>query len=313
MSSSLREQLRALGRADDPQRGQRGADGGGDAGRGEQERAAGDPQEVDHLVRAGDEAAAGRERLAEGAHAQVDVGLDAEQLATRPRRARRARPRRAPRRPSAARRRPCTARRSAAAARCRPPSRRRRRRPRARRRRPRTARWSIFSSFSSRLCLNGRSLAREIRQPSRIEAWSAESTITVSPGARIVPSVPDVGLVAGREDDRLLGPHPLRQLALEVQVQVERAVEQPRAGQPGAVAVEGVTGRLPDPRVGGEAEVVVGAEHDPLGALHLHHGPGRALQAAEVGQQIRLAGRAELLRALVPAHLGEDVDGSRHW
>jgi hypothetical protein len=28
------------------------------------------------------------------------------------------------------------------------------------------------------------------RQPSRIEAWSPESTITVSPGARIVPSVP---------------------------------------------------------------------------------------------------------------------------
>ena len=52
------------------------------------------------------------------------------------------------------------------------------------------ARWSIFSSRSRRLCLNGRSLAREIRQPSRIEAWSAESTITVSPGARIVPSVP---------------------------------------------------------------------------------------------------------------------------
>ena len=27
----------------------------------------------------------------------------------------------------------------------------------------------------------------------------------------------------------------------------------------------------------------------------------------------RVAGRAELLRALVPAHLGEDVDGGGHW
>ena len=196
----------------------------------------GDPQEVDHLVRAGDEAAAGRQRLAEGAHAQVDVGLDAEQLATRPRRARRARPRRAPRRPSAARRRPCTSstirgsgamspsieKTPSTTTSTPPPS--------------SAARWSIFSSRSSRLCLNGRSLAREIRQPSRIEAWSAESTITVSPGAEDRPERADVGLVAGREDDRLLGAHPLRELALEVEVQVERAVEQPRAGQAGAVA-----------------------------------------------------------------------------
>ena len=41
-----------------------------------------------------------------------------------------------------------------------------------------------------RLWRNGRSLARESRQPSRIEAWSPESAITVSPGARIVPSAP---------------------------------------------------------------------------------------------------------------------------
>ena len=231
-----REQLRALGRADDPQRGQRGADGGRDAARREQERAAGDAQEVDHLVRAGDEAAAGRQRLAEGAHAQVDVGLDAEQLATRRRRARRARRRRAPRRPSAARRRPGRARRSAAAGRCRPPC---EKTPSTTTSTPppsSAARWSIFSSRSSRLCLNGRSLAREIRQPSRIEAWSAESTITVSPGAEDRPQRADVGLVAGGEDDRLLGAHPLRELALEVQVQVERAVEQPAAGQAGAVA-----------------------------------------------------------------------------
>ena len=41
-------------------------------------------------------------------------------------------------------------------------------------------------------------------------------------------------------------------------------------------------------------------------------GPGRALEAPEVRQEVRLAGGAQLLRALVPAHLGEDVDGSRH-
>ena len=41
-------------------------------------------------------------------------------------------------------------------------------------------------------------------------------------------------------------------------------------------------------------------------------GRGRALEAAEVGQQVGLAGRAQLLGALVPADLGEDVDGGRH-
>ena len=41
-----------------------------------------------------------------------------------------------------------------------------------------------------RLCLKPRIFAPDSRQPSRIEAWSPESAITVSPGARIVPSAP---------------------------------------------------------------------------------------------------------------------------
>ena len=46
-----------------------------------------------------------------------------------------------------------------------------------------------------------------------------------------------------------------------------------------------------DARIGRQTEVVVGAEHDPLGALHLHHGAGGALQSAEVGQAGRRRGR----------------------
>ena len=46
------------------------------------------------------------------------------------------------------------------------------------------------SSLSSRLWRKGRSLAPERRQPSRIEAWSPESQITVSDGPRIVPMQP---------------------------------------------------------------------------------------------------------------------------
>ena len=41
-----------------------------------------------------------------------------------------------------------------------------------------------------RLWRKGRSLAPESMQPSRIEAWSPESQITVSPGPRIVPMQP---------------------------------------------------------------------------------------------------------------------------
>ena len=52
------------------------------------------------------------------------------------------------------------------------------------------ARSSARSSLSMRLWRKARSLARESRQPSRIEAWSPLSATTVSPGARIVPSVP---------------------------------------------------------------------------------------------------------------------------
>ena len=91
-----------------------------------------------------------------------------------------------------------------------------------------------------------------------------------------------------------------------------RAVEQARAGQARAVLLERVARAGDDARVVGQPEVVVGAEHDPLGALHLDDGAGGRLERAEVGQQVRLAGGPELFGALVAAHLAEDVDGRRH-
>jgi hypothetical protein len=101
---------------------------------------------------------------------------------------------------------------------------------------------------------------------------------------------PDVGLVAGREHERVLGAHPLGDLALQLEVEVERPVQQPRAGQPGAVALERVAGALHDARIGGQPEVVVRAEHDALGALHLDDGRGGRLERAEVRQEVGLAG-----------------------
>ena len=171
---------------------------------------------------------------------------------------------------------------------------------------------SVRSSRSMRLWRNGRSLARERMQPSRIEAWSPESAITVSPGAEDRPERAEVGLVAGREHERRLGPQPLGELALELEVQVDRPVQEARAGQPGAVAVQRVERALLDPLVAGQPEVVVGAEHDPLPALHLHDGQRRSLEHAEVRQRIELPGGSQLLQALVLPRLGEDVDRGGH-
>ena len=54
----------------------------------------------------------------------------------------------------------------------------------------RWARSSIFSSLSSLLWRNGRMRARDIITASRIEAWSPESTITVSSGPSSVATQP---------------------------------------------------------------------------------------------------------------------------
>ena len=114
--------------------------------------------------------------------------------------------------------------------------------------------------------------------------------------------------MAGREDDRVLSPEPVGELALELDVQVDRAVEEARAGQARAVAVERVACALLDALVAGQPQVVVGAEHDPALALHLHDRQRRPLQHVEVRKGADLAGGLELFDALELASLGENVD-----
>ena len=202
---------------------------------------------------------------------------------------------RGPRRPSAGRRNGDSARRSRAAARRPPPSRtRRRRRPRSRRRRRRPSRASA-RACSIRLWRNARSLARERMQPSRIEAWSPESTTTVSPGREDRAERAEVRLVPGREHERGLGSEPVCELLLELEVQVGCPVQEARAGESRAVAVQGVKRALLDPLVSSQPQVVVGAEHDPALALHLDDRQGRALEHTEVRDEVELAGRAQLL------------------
>ncbi len=118
--------------------------------------------------------------------------------------------------------------------------------------------------------------------------------------------------MAGREHERGVGVHPLGDLPLQFQVQRDRPIQKTRAGQAGAIAMQGVLGALHHTLVAGQPEVVVGAEHDPLGALHLDDGHRRRGQDVEVGQHVGRARGAQQLLALVAADLGEDVCRSVH-
>ena len=82
--------------------------------------------------------------------------------------------------------------------------------------------------------------------------------------------------------------------------------------RPGAVGVERVARRLLDPLVAGQAEVVVRAERDPLPALHQRDRARLGLDDAEVGQQVVLARRGQLLEPVVVARLREEVGFDRH-
>ena len=122
----------------------------------------------------------------------------------------------------------------------------------------------------------------------------------------------DVRLVAGGEHERVLRLHPLGELALELEVQGDRAVEQARPREPGAVAVQRVLRAPQHALVAGEAEVVVRPQHDPLRALHLDDRHRRRGQEVEVRQHVCLAGRGEHRRAIVFTRFGEDVSRGLH-
>ena len=107
----------------------------------------------------------------------------------------------------------------------------------------------------------------------------------------------------------VLGPHPVGELALQLDMHRRGAVEKARPGDAGPVLLERVASRLLDPLVGGQPQVVVGAEHDRLASLHLHHGPGLGLEDPEIGEEVALLGGFELLGPVMGPGLLEDVDG----
>ena len=114
-----------------------------------------------------------------------------------------------------------------------------------------------------------------------------------------------VGEVAGGEDERVLRAHEVGQLALELQVERQRPVQEARARHAGAEALEGVPRGGLHAVVACEPQVVVRPEHDALVALHVDHGPGWALEHPEVGHQVVVASRLELFQPLVVACLLE--------
>jgi hypothetical protein len=152
------------------------------------------------------------------------------------------------------------------------------------------------------LCLKALIFAFDSRQPSRIEAWSPEQRADRR----------QIGLMAGREDERRFGVEPLGELLLERHVQIDGAVQEARAGQAGPVFEQRRLGRLLDALIARQPQIVVGPEHDPGLALHLDDRERRALQHAEVGKRVDRARHLELLEPLVLSRLGEDVDRGGH-
>ena len=151
-------------------------------------------------------------------------------------------------------------RRAPAAARCRPPS--RRRRP------PRSSRPLAPTSFFiwrrrslTSLWRNLQTSPNDSRAPSMMQAWSCLSRYTVSPLPTRQEMAPEVHLEPGGEDDRRVLPHELGQPLLEPHVKVQRAVQEAAARASGAVLSDRVDRRLLDPRIVGQSEIVVRAEH----------------------------------------------------
>ncbi len=107
----------------------------------------------------------------------------------------------------------------------------------------------------------------------------------------------EVGEVARGEDERRLALHPVGELVLELEVQVERPVHQPGAGAAGPVPVDRAPGGFGDPRVVGQTEVVVRAEHELRLAVDHDLAPERRPDRHEVRERVRTGSRGRRPRA----------------
>ncbi len=122
---------------------------------------------------------------------------------------------------------------------------------------------------------------------------------------------PQVGVESGLESDRRLDALELRHAALELEVQAQRAGDRANGGGPDAVLIDGALGGRGQPRVVGQAEVVVRAEVE--NAFAVHHKPGtlRRRQCADGVEQSGLSQAGDLvgdpLHARGGWHLGPQL------
>ena len=116
----------------------------------------------------------------------------------------------------------------------------------------------------------------------------------------------EVHLEAGGEGERGLALHERGETILELDVEVERAVQEAGAGAARAVALDGLDGGRLDLGVVGQPEVVVRPEHDHAPTVDRDDGVLRGLDAAEVVVEPLTAKR---VGQLVIAALVEDIHG----
>ena len=112
-----------------------------------------------------------------------------------------------------------------------------------------------------------------------IDAWSPESTTTVSPGPSSVPSA--VRFACAPVEQTSASSVPIHSAISRSSSRCSEIVplssREPVRPVPNVCSASARA--LDDALVAGQAEVVVRAEHDPLGALHLDDRAGRALRA----------------------------------
>ena len=175
-----------------------------------------------------------------------------------------------------------------------------------------TTSWPICRRFADGLVCGLTGFALVLACSRLVIAQELDPAALLKPPADSWPTYH--GDYSGQRHSRLtqITPDNVRQLTLELQVQRRGAVQQARAGEAGAVSLEGVAGTLHDTLVAGESQVVVRGEHDPRMPFHLHHRHRGRLDGTEVGHQVGLARGAQQLFALVAADFGEDVDRGGH-
>ena len=101
---------------------------------------------------------------------------------------------------------------------------------------------------------------------------------------------PQIALKSGGKGHHCFLVQEFPQLCLQLQVHFQGPVEEPGTGAAGSVPLQGVNARLHDLGVRGQAQIVVGAQHNPALALHLHHRVLPGLQGMEVGINPQLLG-----------------------